>query len=103
MAEGAHCWSATQYFSISYQVLQNLVALLSLMKWNNIELECSKLQRWLAQTTVFFKLSLDCKDIIECSMKINFKYARIVMSTIHVESLKHCWVDRGDDELQCIM
>ena len=62
------------------------------MKWNNIELECSKLQRWLAQTTVFFKLSLD-------SMKINFKYDRIVMSTIHVESLKHCWVDRGDDEL----
>ena len=49
--------------------------------------------------TVFFKLSLDCKDIIECSMKINFKYDRIVMSTIHVESLKHCWVDRGDDEL----
>ena len=46
--EGAPRWSATQYFSISYQVLQNLVALLSLMKWNNIELECSKLQRWLA-------------------------------------------------------
>ena len=50
-----------------------------------------------------FKLSLDSKDIIECSTKIDFKYDRIVMSTIHVESIKHCWVDRGDDELSCII
>ena len=87
--------------------LLNLVALLSLMNWNNIALECSKFQRWVAQTTVFiiFKLTKRCKDIVECSTENCFKYYRIVMPKMYLYdcTINKTLLGRRGDELQCII